>query len=192
MTTTEDRLRAAFAALERELEEPDLRSRRHPRNRRTVAIAAAAAVAAIVGVGTLVISRGDDGASVAVAARSVDAATFNARVAPACKAALAARHGQQPRFATSDAFRTVARQRQQLIRDLRSHVAAQPPPEDDRQLVAEVLAHLDVAEARANDLIAMADTADTEALQDAWPEIDDRIDDGLRALVAHGAEGCRP
>lgn len=190
MTTTEDRLRAAFTALEREIEEPRLRSPRQPRLRRTVAVAAAAA--AIVGAGALLATRDDDGRRVGVAAHAMDGATFDAKVEPACQAAIAARLGQQPRFATPDAYRTVARQRLQVIRDLRARVAAQPPPEDDRQLVVLVTTHLDVAEARANDLVAMTDTADLQSLHDAWAEIDDRIDDALRALEAHGAKDCRP
>ena len=191
MTTTEQRLRAAFAALEREVEEPVLRSPRRSRTRQMVAVAAAAAVV-ILGAGTLLVIRADNGRRVAVTADSMDAETFNAKIEPACKAAIAARRGQQPRFATPDAYRTVARQRLQVIRDLRGHVAAQPPPGDDPQLVVRVVTYLDVAEARANDLIAMADTADNQALQDAWPEIDDRIDDAFGALDAHGAKECQP
>ena len=192
MTTTEDRLRAAFAALEREVEEPVLLSPRRARPRRTVAIAAAAVALAIVGVGTALVNRADNEASVSVTADSMDAATFDARIEPACKAALAARLGQQPRFATPDAYRTVARQRLQVIRELRGQVGAQPPPVDDPHLVVQVITYLDVAEARANDLIAMAGTADVQALHGAWPEIDDHIDDALRALDAHGAKECRP
>jgi hypothetical protein len=189
MSDIEARLRAAFAALDRAVVVPERRvvSRRLPAR----LLVAAAVIAAVVAVGAVVASRSGR-TDVSVATRPVDAATFNARVEPICTRVLADRRGQQPRFATPDAYRTVANQRVGLIRDLRTDIDAQSPPLDDPGLVRDVVAALDVAEARASDLLTMADRGDVDALGQAWPEIDDRLDDAFRILEGHGAKECQP
>jgi hypothetical protein len=190
MSDIETRLRDAFAAVDRAVvvpPEPSVAVPRHPAR----LLVAAAAIAAVVAVGAVLATRSGDN-ELSVATRPVDAITFNARVEPICVRALADRRGHQPRFATPEAYRTVADQRIGLIRRLRSDIDAQSPPADAPGLVRDVVVALDVAEARASDVLAMADRGDLDALAQAWPDVDDRLDDGLRLLRDHGAKECQP
>jgi hypothetical protein len=189
MSDIETRLRDAFVALDRAVVVPEQRSASRLRPPRL--LKAAAVLVAVVAVGAFVATRSGRN-EVSIATRPVDAVTFNARVEPICERALAGRRGQQPRFGTPDAYRTVANQRLGLIRQLRAHIDGQSPPLDDPGVIREVVAALDVAEARASDLVTMADRGDLDALGHAWPDIDDRLDDAFRILEDHGAKECRP
>lgn len=190
MNDLESRLRDAFDALDAAVSVP-ARAPAHRRpSTRTLALVAAVATVVAASVVTITALRRHDG--VTIATRPVDAETFDARVAPACAQALSERRRQQPRFATREAYRTVAAERLTVIRTFRSALQAQVPPADDPGLIVEVVSLLDVAEARAADLISSAHTADVAALDDAWPEIDERLDDALRRLGDHGAKECLP
>lgn len=194
MTDLEDRLRDAFAAVDRQVtlrprqDIERIATRRGPSTRMLLGIAAAVLVAVVgVTVASLVRSSGDD---VGVFAQAIAPAEFNDRVDELCRPLRFNR--AQPRFATIDAYRIAADQRSRQVATLRKDLLAVPAPTDDAALRGEVLANLGRAAERLRYVQDLIDLGRLDALPSSWPAVDDYYDLALQQLYEHGATECAP
>jgi hypothetical protein len=191
MTTLEDRLRDTFAAVDRQVVPPpmaDERRRRVPTGGLVLLAAAAITVVVALTLGSFISTDRD----VDVTAAQSTPAEFDAAVVGVCRAMIDGRSGQDPRFATSDAYRVVAEVRLTLIAAMRRSLGSIPGPSDDPHLVERAVSKLDRAAERAGYVIDLADIDRTDNLPQAWPAVDTHINGALRLLGEHGATACTP
>jgi hypothetical protein len=190
MTDIEDRLRDAFAAVDRQATPPPLPAVTTGRRAtRTMLLAAAAALLALGAVSlSLFVDTGPD--DVGVAANDVAPAAFDREIVTFCRSIQ--QHRPAPRFATVDAYRVVAEQALDLATTSRAALAGMRPPSDDPLLLGRVDADLAGVADRAQNVLDVVDLDRVDALPSAWAAVDYYFDIALGALADHGAADCAP
>jgi hypothetical protein len=192
MTTTEDRLRDTFVAIDRQITHvPPLLdvepASTRPTARRVLAIAAAL-LAVVIGVGTFVTTR-DDGDGVVAEERN--GTEFKSGADAACRTMYSDLADAVLQFVTPEAYELVAPRRAAALATMRSAIASLPDAAGDAGLRMRVVDLLERAVSDFESSGRAGSAGDVDLAGRRWANGHERQLAAMGLLSQHGAEACR-